>query len=261
MPLTATIAPARSSAARLRDGVPARLRGGRRATAAPAARRPGTRSAGRGSAGRRVVVLAPARGAHRERGHRRQRPVVGDAAHDREARAAVRAVDERVAVAPVAGVEAARPGSPSQVAASAVTSATGAPAGRARRSRSRVAAAGRDVDARGRPRRGPAAARRSRRRGEEALDRVGAGPRPRSRRRARRCGRSRRARSSAARRWTNGRNPTPCTTPSTRTRARRSPCRGRGPDQRPVHHPRPARAARATRWPAPPGCAGCARSG
>ena len=45
------------------------------------------------------------RRAHREARHRRQRPVVGDAADDREPRAAVRAVDERVAVAAVGGVE------------------------------------------------------------------------------------------------------------------------------------------------------------
>ena len=52
----------------------------------------------------RVVVLRLARRAHREPGHRRQRPVVGDAAHDREPRAAVRAVDERVPEAPVARI-------------------------------------------------------------------------------------------------------------------------------------------------------------
>ncbi len=53
----------------------------------------------------RIVVLRLARGAHLEAGHRRGRPVVGDAAHDREPRAAVRAVDERIAVAAVGGVE------------------------------------------------------------------------------------------------------------------------------------------------------------
>src|ERR671938_155723 len=52
-----------------------------------------------------VLVLAPALGAHREAGHRRQRPVVRDADDDREARSALRAVDERVAVAAILGVE------------------------------------------------------------------------------------------------------------------------------------------------------------
>jgi hypothetical protein len=54
---------------------------------------------------RGVVVLGPAARAHLEARHRRQRPVVGNAAHDREARAAVGAVDERVAVAAVGRVE------------------------------------------------------------------------------------------------------------------------------------------------------------
>ena len=52
-----------------------------------------------------VGVLGAAGGAHAEAGHRRVRPVVGDAAHDREARAAVGAVQERVAEAPVGRVE------------------------------------------------------------------------------------------------------------------------------------------------------------
>ena len=52
-----------------------------------------------------ILVLAPAVGAHRERRHRRVRPVVGDGAHDREARPALRAVRERVAVAAVGRVE------------------------------------------------------------------------------------------------------------------------------------------------------------
>ena len=49
--------------------------------------------------------------AHREAGHRRQRPVVGHAAHDREPRAAVRAVDERVADSGGRPGRTARPGS------------------------------------------------------------------------------------------------------------------------------------------------------
>ena len=51
-----------------------------------------------------IVVLGLALRAHRESGHRRRRPVVGHAADDREARPAVRAVDERVAEAAVGRV-------------------------------------------------------------------------------------------------------------------------------------------------------------
>ena len=54
---------------------------------------------------RRIVVLVPAGAAHPKAGHRRERPVVGDALDDREPRAAVRAVDERVAVPAVVRVE------------------------------------------------------------------------------------------------------------------------------------------------------------
>ena len=53
----------------------------------------------------RILVLGAAALAHRERGHRGERPVVWNVPHDREARAAVGAVDERVAVAAVGGVE------------------------------------------------------------------------------------------------------------------------------------------------------------
>ncbi len=53
----------------------------------------------------RVLVLGPARVAHGKAGHRGERPVVRDAAHDREARPAVRAVDERIAVAAIRGIE------------------------------------------------------------------------------------------------------------------------------------------------------------
>ena len=52
-----------------------------------------------------VLVLGAAGGAHLEPGHRRRRAVVGDGADDREAGTAGGAVDERVAVATVAGVE------------------------------------------------------------------------------------------------------------------------------------------------------------
>ena len=51
------------------------------------------------------LVLALAVGAHREPGHGGVGPVVGDVAHDGEARPAVGAVDERVPVTPVGGVE------------------------------------------------------------------------------------------------------------------------------------------------------------
>ncbi len=54
---------------------------------------------------RRVVVFRLAFGAHREFGHGSGRAVVGQPAHDGEARAAVGAVDERVVVAPVLRVE------------------------------------------------------------------------------------------------------------------------------------------------------------
>ena len=53
----------------------------------------------------RVVVLARARVAHGEAGHRGARAVVGNVAHDREPRPAVRAVEERVAVPTVGGIE------------------------------------------------------------------------------------------------------------------------------------------------------------
>ena len=54
---------------------------------------------------RRIVVLAPARLAHRERRHRRRGPVVGHVARDGEPRPAVGAVGERVAIAAVGRVE------------------------------------------------------------------------------------------------------------------------------------------------------------
>ena len=53
----------------------------------------------------RILVLAAAVLAEPEAGHRRVRPVVGHRADDREARAALGAVHERVAVAPVGRVE------------------------------------------------------------------------------------------------------------------------------------------------------------
>ena len=110
MPLTATIAPATSIPAAVsiasRSPGPAgapRRRRRRGATLRPAVGA-GVRL-GVEAAVARVLVLGPAALAHLEAGHRRQRPVVGDAADDREARAAVGAVGERVAVAAVGGVE------------------------------------------------------------------------------------------------------------------------------------------------------------
>ena len=124
------------------DRAVAQQRGGRRDRVAGAghasadqraprpARRAGVRL-GVEAAVARVVVLGPAGGAHREARHRRQRPVVGDAAHDREARPAVRAVDERVAVAAVGRVEELAPGSPRTSRLSGDTSASAARRGAA----------------------------------------------------------------------------------------------------------------------------------
>ena len=53
----------------------------------------------------RIVVLRLAFGAHLEGSHRRLRPVVGDVPDDGEAGAAVGAIDEGIAVAPVVRVE------------------------------------------------------------------------------------------------------------------------------------------------------------
>ena len=50
----------------------------------------------------RIFVFGPAFGAHRKRGHRCHRPVVGDAARDRKARTAVSAVGKRITPAAVA---------------------------------------------------------------------------------------------------------------------------------------------------------------
>ena len=56
------------------------------------------------SAIERILVLAPALGAEREARHAGVRPVVGQRLDQRVARAALRAVDERIAVAAVAGI-------------------------------------------------------------------------------------------------------------------------------------------------------------
>ena len=53
----------------------------------------------------RILVLLAARSAHRECLHRRPLAIVRQVLDDAEARAAVRAVDERIPKAPIAGVE------------------------------------------------------------------------------------------------------------------------------------------------------------
>ena len=85
---------------------------GRAAILAVGAEKPGARPALRTGVRLRVeaavewiLVLGSATRAHLESRHRRQRPVVGDAADDRQPRAAVGAVDERIAVAAVGRVE------------------------------------------------------------------------------------------------------------------------------------------------------------
>ena len=104
MPLTATTAPSRSAATAARSA--ASPHAGRPAAAAASARTRGTRWAARGSAGRPGPRTRPRSAAHISKpAIVVERPVVGDAAHDREARPAVGAVDERVAVAAVRGVE------------------------------------------------------------------------------------------------------------------------------------------------------------
>ena len=80
MPLTATIAPPRSAATAALEGVVAVARPTGAVGAAPPQPR-AARGAGVGlgveAAVGGVVVLGPARGAHREPGHRGGRPVVG----------------------------------------------------------------------------------------------------------------------------------------------------------------------------------------
>ena len=165
-----------------------------------------------------IVVLGLARRAHREAGHRRRRPVVGHAADDREARPAVRAVDERVAEAAIGRV--------AQLGEAVV-------AGRRVRRDQRVGvAAARALDDTNRARRRrPVLSRRARRAraaaprgqpGEEALD---APPAPSTSSTTPRSSLSTKppSCSSRARRYTNGRKPTPWTTPCTRARdARRA---------------------------------------
>src|SRR5579862_6962765 len=53
----------------------------------------------------RVIVFGAAFPAHRKNRHRSSRPVVGDIAHDREARPAIRAVDEGIEIPAIGGIE------------------------------------------------------------------------------------------------------------------------------------------------------------
>ena len=198
---------------------------------------------------RRVLVLARGRP-----GTSRTPAIVvfgrsyGHAAHDREARTAVRAVGERVAVAPVGGVE-------------QLGQAVGAGRAVGRDGGARLAARRALADREAALARAPRAARRSRaRRSPAAAPRRAAGrgsappsraaPRPRPPPRARRSARSRpgRARPRAGRRTGGSPRPAPC---PRRGATRRAAHAGSAP---------PARAARGRRSPAPPGCAGCARS-
>ena len=191
MPLTATIAPSRSATPRRRPRRlrPVRVDEPRRGPQSGHAfgwawKR---RSAGSSySAWQRSHIAKPAIVVSgRSYGH---------AAHDREARAAVRAVDERVAVAAVGGVE--------QLAQARLAGRRvgrdervgGAPP-RARRDREPGLAARRRRPPASTPvDDAPAAAPRPGSAGEQRVDGLRRRPRPRSRRRARRCGRSRRGR-------------------------------------------------------------------
>ena len=127
-----------------RDRV-ARVGARARRSARRAARTPGRRSAGRGSGGRAGPRTRRRQAAHIAKPAMVvQRPVVGHAADDREARPAVGAVDERVAVAAVGRVDAARAGSRRRSRCRARRAPRGAPpASLLARSRSRGSPVGR----------------------------------------------------------------------------------------------------------------------
>ena len=104
IPLTATIRPsARARAVASSDGVVPLGDRPPRAIGEPERRPAVGTGVGLGveAAVEGILVFGPAPRAHLERRHRRQGPVVGHSAHDREARPAVRAVRERIAVPPV----------------------------------------------------------------------------------------------------------------------------------------------------------------
>ena len=105
-PLSATIRPARTARDRAGQGLlaPGQLAaGGVQQPQLGTATRAGDRLGVKTPVGR-VVVFRPAGRTHRKAGHRRPRPVVGQALDDRPPRAAVRAVGERIVVPPLPGV-------------------------------------------------------------------------------------------------------------------------------------------------------------
>ena len=102
-PFMATIRPANSS---LRRRVQGRVADGQFAALAveQLQRRPATRTGdrlGMEPPVGRILVLRPALGAHRKRGHRGPRPVVGQPLDDRPPRPAIGAIGERIAVPPL----------------------------------------------------------------------------------------------------------------------------------------------------------------
>ena len=261
MPLTATIAPSRSSAAAAatasRRGALAAVGAGSRARGPQAGQAFGWawKRRSRGSS-----YSARHSRAHREAGHRGQRPVVGHAAHDREPRPAVRAVDERVAVAAVAPGRSSSARQSSQVAPSARDERVAArrrlrsarSRSRSARSAPRLVAATRSTRASGGARRGSRSTKR---------DRAARRPRPRPARRARRCstkpaepellGQPEHV-GPEADALDDALDPRDRATAGDSARSRVAR------DAQPRAAPRSARAARAAPWPAPPGCAGCA---
>ena len=168
----------------------------------------------------RIVVLGRARGAHGEAAHRRQRPVVGHVPHDREPRPAVGAVDERVAEPAVGRVGQLAPGSrrrsrcrptPASVPLSArhcsARSRTPAePVG------PQLAVVTRSILASG----GACCSSRQ----QELRDRLRRRPRPRRTRRPTSLPTRPDSPRLVASEYTNGRKPTPWTTPATRTAVR-----------------------------------------
>ena len=229
MPLTATIAPSREQRApRPRSGRVARRAG---TGAPPARRRSRTRGPQSGQAlgwawkrrSRGSSYSARQARAHLEPRHRRLRAVVGDAADDREPRPAVGAVGERVAVAAVARGRRARPGSrrrsprrarPRRRARRVVADSTDPEAALADRARRGV-----DVDRLDRGQRRRLGAQP----GEEAARPRSARPRPRAATPRSSLSTQPPRPSSLGEPEDEGRKPTPCTVPVTRTPTRRRP--------------------------------------
>ena len=178
-----------------------------------------------------------------------QRPVVGDAAHDREARAAVGAVDERVAVAAVGRVEQLGQALLAGRRCRARPARRGSPAaalGAIAKPRSPVGASSSSADASTAASGGASAARRARKPLDGAASPSTSSSTPRS------------SLQHEARQPELARQPVHVRPEADalhraldRARARRRAAS--------VTRAPPAPAARGTRWPAPPGCAGCAR--